>query len=87
MVPRVRLLHVCVLALATRDLDWVTSVERTLALGFVVVFHDVRAIVHLDAVVVDSVCLQRTVKTERRLGLAFEIFVVVFLGAGQYGRS
>lgn len=50
-----------VLGVVPSNLNWVTCVQGALALGAVVVLVDVLTVLHLDAVVVDFVGLERAV--------------------------
>ena len=83
-ILRVGNLHINVLAIVASNCHRVTLVESAVALGGMVRFVDVRAIFHLNAVLVDSVGLKGAAEGEAGLRLAFEIFVVVFLYISQH---
>lgn len=75
----IRVLQLRILPVVSRDLHGIPRVERPLALRTMEVLVDVRAILHLDPVVVDFVGLQGAVQGEGGLGLPFEVFRVVVL--------
>ena len=75
----IRVLHGRILTIASRNLHRVTRVQRALALSAMVVFVDLCAVLHLDAVIVDFVSAKGAVEAEAGLGLAFEVLRVVLL--------
>jgi hypothetical protein len=75
----VLVLQIHVLAIITSNSDRIAAVERSVTFGLVVVFHKMRVVFHLDAIVIDLVCLQSTIERESGLGLAVQVFWVVVL--------
>lgn len=78
-IRRVGILESSVLSVVARNSHRVTIVQCTLSLCAVVVFVDLCMVSHLNAVVVDVVRLERTVKRECWLSFAVEVLWVVFL--------
>ena len=73
-------LEIGVLAIVTRDLNRVASVERALSCTAVVIVHEVCTVLHLDrTVVVDLVGLQGAIEREVGLGLALFVGSIVVL--------
>lgn len=72
-------LGVGVLGVAAGDVDGIARVETAATLCILVVLHDVAAVFHFDAVVVDPVRFHGAVEGEGRLRFAFQVLWEVFL--------